>query len=234
MPTEKPADKTSITLMMRIRQDPADFEAWDEFVRRYEPMIRDWCRRWGSRHDAEDVAQEVLLKLLAAMKTFQYDPGRSFRAWLKTVTQNAWTDFLRSHRRESTEDPDRFRDILDWRGALDDLRNRMEDAFDRELLDLAMRRVEKRVKPANWRAFQLTAIEGRPGAEAASELGLHGGSGLHREAQGATHARGGDPDPEPRFGLSSPRSRWLRRSGAPARRAARLLVVMVAAADLLR
>ena len=48
----------------------------------------------------------------------------------------------------------------------------MEDAFDRELLDLAMRRVEKRVKPANWRAFQLTAIEERAGADAAQELGM--------------------------------------------------------------
>ena len=106
------------------------------------------------------------------MKTFQYDPGRSFRAWLKTVTQNAWTDFVRSHRRESTEDPDRFRALLDSRAALDDLEARMEDAFDRELLDLAMRRVERRVKPANWRAFQLTAIEQRAGADAAQELGI--------------------------------------------------------------
>ena len=48
----------------------------------------------------------------------------------------------------------------------------MEDAYDRELLDLAMRHVEKRVKPANWRAFQLTALEGQAGAEAARELGL--------------------------------------------------------------
>ena len=48
----------------------------------------------------------------------------------------------------------------------------MEDAFDRELLDLAMRRVQKRVKPANWRAFQLTAIEERTGADTARELGM--------------------------------------------------------------
>ena len=173
MPTEKRDVDTSITLMMRLRQAPADLEAWDEFVRRYQPMIRDWCLRWGAQpEDAEDVAQEVLLKLLAAMKTFEYDPGRSFRAWLKTVTQNAWNDFIKSHRREATADPDRFQAILDSRAALDDLRSRMEDAFDRELLELAMRRVEKRVKPANWRAFQLTAIDGRTGAEAAGDLGL--------------------------------------------------------------
>ena len=173
MPTEKRDVDTSISLMLRLRQAPTDVQAWDEFVRRYQPMIRDWCLRWGSRpEDAEDVAQEVLLKLLAAMKSFEYDPGRSFRAWLKTVTQNAWNDFGKAHRRESTEDPDRFRAILDSRAALDDLRGRMEDAFDRELLDLAMRRVEKRVKPANWRAFQLTAIDQRPGAEAAQDLGM--------------------------------------------------------------
>ncbi len=173
MPSPNLDADTSITLMMRLRQAPADLQAWDEFVRRYQPMIRDWCLRWGSRpEDAEDVAQEVLLKLLAAMKTFEYDPERSFRAWLKTVTQNAWYDFAKSHRRESTQDPDRFQAILDSRAALDDLRSRIEDAYDRELLELAMRRVEKRVKPANWRAFYLTAIEGRAGAEAARELGL--------------------------------------------------------------
>jgi RNA polymerase sigma-70 factor (ECF subfamily) len=173
MPSDKPDVDTSITLMMRLRQAPADLQAWEDFVRRYQPMIRDWCLRWGSRPaDAEDVAQEVLLKLLAAMKTFQYDPGRSFRAWLKTVTQNAWNDFAKSHRREATRDPESFQAILDSRAALDDLRSRIEDAYDRELLDLAMRRVEKRVKPANWRAFQLTAIEGRAGADVAGELGM--------------------------------------------------------------
>jgi RNA polymerase sigma factor (sigma-70 family) len=173
MPSPNLDADTSITLMMRLRQAPADVQAWEEFVRRYQPMIRDWCQRWGSRpEDAEDVAQEVLLKLLAAMKTFQYDPARSFRAWLKTVTQNAWNDFVKSHRRESTADPERFQVVLDSRAALDDLRSRIEDAYDRELLDLAMRRVERRVKPANWRAFQLTAIEGRAGVEAAQELGL--------------------------------------------------------------
>jgi RNA polymerase sigma-70 factor (ECF subfamily) len=105
-------------------------------------------------------------------KTFDYDRARSFRAWLKTVAQNAWHDFGKSHWRELTQDPDRFQAILDARAALDDLRSRIEDAHDRELLELAMRRVEKRVKPANWRAFQVTAIEGRTGADAAKDLGM--------------------------------------------------------------
>ena len=45
--------------------------AWNEFVERYQPMIRAWCLRWGSQpSDADDVAQQVLLKLLTAMKQY--------------------------------------------------------------------------------------------------------------------------------------------------------------------
>lgn len=75
----KSDDDTSVTLMMRVQQDPADPRAWDEFVERYQPTIRAWCLKWGSQpSDAEDVAQEVLLKRLTAMKKFQYVPGAAF------------------------------------------------------------------------------------------------------------------------------------------------------------
>ena len=67
----------------------------------------------------------------------------------------------------------------------------MEDAFDRELLELAMQRVEKRVKPANWQAFRLTALEERPGAEAAKELGLSVARvDCHRASTSVVHAAG--------------------------------------------
>ncbi len=39
-----------------------------------------------------------------------------------------------------------------------------------ELIELAMRRVEKRVKPRNWQAFRLTTIESPSGADAAERL----------------------------------------------------------------
>jgi RNA polymerase sigma factor (sigma-70 family) len=164
-------DDTSLTLMMRVQKNPTDNQAWDAFVRRYQPIICVWCLKWGAQpSDADDVAQEVLLKLLTAMRKFQYDPSRSFRAWLKTVTHNAWNDFAVSYRFKSAGNDNRFDAIADSRDALADLEKQMEDAFEHELLELAMRRIEKRVKPATWQAFQLTAIEHRPGAEVAKEL----------------------------------------------------------------
>src|SRR5437016_2299777 len=85
---------TSATLLGRLRQHPADQQAWGEFVLRYGPKIYRWCRQWNLQEaDAQDVAQNVLLKLAQKLRDFTYDPARSFRAWLKTLTHHALSDF---------------------------------------------------------------------------------------------------------------------------------------------
>ena len=128
--------------MMRVQEDPADALAWDEFVGRYQPMIRAWCLKWGSQPaDADDVAQQVLLKLLTAMKQYRRQAGSGFRGWLKTVTHHAWLDFVAS-RRMAASYPESINAIADSSDAFDDLEKQMQHAFgSRELLDLAMRRV---------------------------------------------------------------------------------------------
>ena len=171
-PMSKSPDKdTSLTLMMRVQQDPADARAWDNFVKRYQPMIRAWCVRWGAQSsDADDVAQQVLLKLLTAMKSYRPDPKGSFRGWLKTVTHNAWRDFAR--RPKTGHGAGGLDAIADSSDALADLEKEMQQAFERELLELAMKRVEERVKPVTWQAFRLTSIDNLSGAEAAEKLSL--------------------------------------------------------------
>ena len=60
--------KTSLTLLARLRQDPKDQAAWSDFVARYGPSILQWCRGWGVQEaDAQDVTQDVLLKLNGLM-----------------------------------------------------------------------------------------------------------------------------------------------------------------------
>jgi RNA polymerase sigma-70 factor (ECF subfamily) len=166
-----PINDTSLTMMIRLQNSPTDVRAWGEFVERYRPMIRAWCRKWGLQDsDAEDVVQEVLVKLFGAIHKFQYDPTRSFRAWLKTVTQHVWSDFLAARRK----DPGRFAApidrAVDATEAQSDLERQIEDAFDAELLELAMQRVKKRIKAATWDAFYLTVLDGLSGAAAAAKL----------------------------------------------------------------
>jgi len=163
-------DQTNPTLLGRLRRMPSDPEAWRQFVDRYGPRILMWCRHWGLQPaDASDVMQAVLLKLLGALQTFEYDPSRSFRAWLKTLTQHAWLDTVRSVRRQSTGDEALLRQ-LDSIAARDDLVQQLEQTYERELLELAMQRVQLQVLPKTWEAFQRTVLEGQPPASVAAAL----------------------------------------------------------------
>jgi RNA polymerase sigma-70 factor (ECF subfamily) len=172
MPVDHDAE-TSLTLLERLQNDPDNPQAWNLFVEQYQPRIRRWCLSWGLQDsDADDVGQEVLVKLFAALRKFQYDPSRSFRAWLKTVTQHVWLDFVATRRRDPGQAAGRIDTLTGSPEARSDLERQLEDAFDRELLELAMHRVKKRTKPANWDAFHLTAVEGLSGADAAKRLGI--------------------------------------------------------------
>jgi RNA polymerase sigma-70 factor (ECF subfamily) len=166
--------ETRISLLSRLRKDPQDTSAWDEFVGRYGPRIEAWCRRWGLQEaDVQDVTQTVLVRLATKLRGFVYDPAGSFRAWLKTLTRHAWSDFVADRQRSvaSTGGSGMF-EVLHAVEARDDLEKRMEEAFDLELLELATNRVRERVQPHTWEAFQLTAVDGLSGAEAAARLGM--------------------------------------------------------------
>ena len=167
------ACQTSRTLLERLRQGD-DQAAWAEFVRRYGQQIYRWCRAFGLQEaDAEDVTQTVLLNLTDKLRAFCYDPSRSFRAYLKTLTHYAWCDFLGLHNRPGagTGDSAMIR-TLQTVQARDDLVQLLEAEFDQELLEEASERVRKRVEPHTWEAFRLTAVEGLPGAEVAARLSM--------------------------------------------------------------
>jgi RNA polymerase sigma factor (sigma-70 family) len=167
-----PESGTRITLLGKLRRDPTNEAAWAEFVDLYGAKVYAWCRKWNLQEaDAQDVTQNVLLKLARKMGEFVYDPSRSFRAWLKTLTYHAWSDFLESRRRPGLGSGDsHIVDILNSLEAREDLVRQLEEEFDRELLNEAMLRVRLRVAPQTWQAFVLTAQEGLSGAEAAVRI----------------------------------------------------------------
>jgi RNA polymerase sigma factor (sigma-70 family) len=168
------AVRTSATLLGRLRDDPADQAAWRDFVRHYAPLIYGWCRHWRLQDaDAQDVTQAVLVKLAEKMRSFAYDPARSFRAYVKTLARYAWCDFLEGRRRpdQGSGDTEVLR-RLETAEAREDLLERLNAAFDHELLEEAMARVRGRVEPHTWDAFRMTALAGLSGAAAAERLRL--------------------------------------------------------------
>src|SRR6476659_8512080 len=88
--------ETRLSLLVRLtRSGPADERAWQEFVNYYAPVIYRWSVQRGLQDmDAQDLTQQVLLRLATKLPAFTYDPARSFRSWLRTLTYHAWADLL--------------------------------------------------------------------------------------------------------------------------------------------
>lgn len=172
-----PESVTSLSLLERLRLQPADQPAWKEFTLRYGRKVRAWCRRWGLQEaDADDVTQNVLADLARQMSRFEYQPGGRFRAWLKTVAYRAWCDYLERRRPDTGAGDSAVLHLLESVAAREDFLTHLEAECDRELLDEAVRRVRARVQFHTWEAFRLLTQEGLSGAEAGERLGMKPGT----------------------------------------------------------
>ena len=69
--------------------------AWSELVRAHHGRVYGLCYRFtGSSHDAEDLTQDVFLKVYGNLRTFDAVRG-SFGTWLTTMTRNLLVDHFR-------------------------------------------------------------------------------------------------------------------------------------------
>jgi RNA polymerase sigma-70 factor (ECF subfamily) len=81
-----------------------DAAAWEEIVQRYHRRIYNICYRFtGSGSDADDLTQEVFIKMYRTLSS--YDVGRgAFMTWVTTVTRNLLVDHFRKARQERLTD----------------------------------------------------------------------------------------------------------------------------------
>ena len=165
---------TRVSILMALRSDPSDQAAWSAFIDRYGPQIHAWCLRWKLQEaDAQDVTQMVLVKLVRQLPNFTYDPSRSFRGWLRTLTAHSWSDFIGDQVRGVRGAADAVvAEMLNTVQARVDLVRHLEETYDQELLELAMAEIRERVEEHTWEAFRLTAIEGTAAGEVAARLGI--------------------------------------------------------------
>jgi RNA polymerase sigma-70 factor (ECF subfamily) len=167
-----PLPTTCAAFLAQLRQEPTDQAAWAVFVDRYGRHIYRWCRQWQLQDaDAEDVTQDILMRLAQKLRAFTYEPSRSFRGWLKTLAHHAWQNFVDSPRRaQAAAGGNQVWERIQTLEAREDLLQELQEAFDHELLEVAKVRVRLRVAPHTWEAFRLVAIEGRPVAEVAATV----------------------------------------------------------------
>lgn len=168
------AGTTNPTLLNRLG-DWRDHEAWVDFVLRYDPVIRSACRRY--RLDAEnsdELCQRVWIDLARRMRSFRYDPGKTFRGWLRRLCQSRVIDLLRERK------ADDFRSLEDEPSAAlhqaDDAEVDSKRAMERPLLlrqaEEVQEAVRSRVAERTWQVFWNVAVEGQSVREASEAAGL--------------------------------------------------------------
>lgn len=177
----EPSWGTSSTLLERVRGDEAG--AWEHFCGIYSPLVYSWSRRAGlSELDAEDIVQETFRRVATGLANFRYrNPQDTLRAWLFAIARNQIRDLLR---RKKHTDPEpeggsqalkKLYEIPDW--VTHDQAEPSSDAETEAALMLrALKVVESDFAPTTWQAFWQSAVDGIPGAEIATRLGLTQGA----------------------------------------------------------
>jgi RNA polymerase sigma-70 factor (ECF subfamily) len=154
---------TSVSLLDRLR-NPADADAWTCFVRLYGPLLYAWARHTGlSEADAADLVQDVFTVLVEQLPTFRYDPGRSFRGWLRIILLNRWRALQRKRAPVTVDDLKHVPDAAEPPG-LDEAEER------RQLLCRSLQRLQPEFAPATWDIFRRHVLLGQSPAEVAAQL----------------------------------------------------------------
>ena len=150
-----------------------DPQRWREFDAIYRPILRAYLRKRSlNDSDASDVIQDVFVKLLAKIHTYDRAKCR-FRTWLFSVAQNTLIDHAR--RRASYK-----RAVDGWAGEVLRASSSESAKMEREwvrihrekILAHALRTVRARVSSKAWACFEQRLLRGRPAAEIARELGI--------------------------------------------------------------
>lgn len=97
-------DDAQVVAILVRRCVAGDAAAWEEIVHRFNRRIYNICYRFaGGADDAEDLTQEVFIKIYRTMASF--DPGKaSFNTWVTTVTRNLLVDHFRKTKNERITD----------------------------------------------------------------------------------------------------------------------------------
>ena len=115
-------DDTQVVVALVRRCIAGDAEAWEQLVRQHSRRIYNICYRFtGSAENADDLAQEVFIKIYRTLTSFDPDRG-AFTTWVTTMTRNLLVDnFRRTRNQRATSSLDDGWDATDELKPIDRL-----------------------------------------------------------------------------------------------------------------
>src|ERR1700746_111536 len=127
--------------------------SWDEVVRTHSARVyRLAYRLTGNQHDAEDLTQEVFVRVFRSLAT--YTPG-TFEGWLHRITTNLFLDGARRRQR------------IRFEGLADEMAQKLpgteqapDEAYDQQHFDSDVQTALRSLAPDYRAAVVLCDIEG--------------------------------------------------------------------------
>ena len=170
---------------------------WEEIVREHSARVyRLAYRLTGNSHDAEDLTQEVFVRVFRSLSS--YTPG-TFEGWLHRITTNLFLDMARRKQR------------IRFEGLGEDTAQRLRggeptpaQAFDERHLDGDIQAALKALAPEYRAAVVLCDIEGLSYEEIADTLGIKLGTVRSRIHRGRAQLRTALDHRRPRRGALAP------------------------------
>ena len=158
---------TSKTLLEKISS--GDEISWDEFYRKYAPVIKAVAKYKGIEYDADDICQQVMMHFFKQSKTFKFDPGiAKFRTYLGRIVSWKIVDYYRKKLPEKL--PEKLSGELDAVPVDTELDKIYMAEWHKVIIAEAEDELRKRVSPDTFQAYQLYAVQGRPVEKVAAFL----------------------------------------------------------------
>jgi len=172
---------TRLTLLNRLK-DLNDQSGWRDFFNTYWRLIYNTAIKAGLTHsEAEDAVQDTIMTVAEKIPQLEYDQDKgSFRGWLLNTTRWRVNDQFRKRKPDhytpksgdkETEHPpllDNFPDDFNW----DEY---WEQAWQKNLMDVAIERVKQEVSPKNFQIFDLYVLKEWPISKISKSLGVSRG-----------------------------------------------------------
>ena len=97
-------EDVQVVAMLVRRCIAGDSAAWEEIVQTYNRRIYNICYRFaGSGDDAEDLTQEVFIKMYRTLPSYDHTKG-AFVTWITTITRNLLVDHFRKGKQDRMTD----------------------------------------------------------------------------------------------------------------------------------
>lgn len=152
---------TRNSLLLQVR-DLENRQAWEEFSAIYRPVIFRLAKLKGLQaSDAEDLTQQVLIKVAKAINGWEPDSSRAkFRTWLRTVADNAILNALTRKRPDQGTGGEAIHTALTIQPTPVDNSRLLQIEYRREIFVQAAQQIRPEFSDETWAAFWRTTVDG--------------------------------------------------------------------------